>query len=41
VDYVVPILQQRGVFRKEYTGTTLREHYGLGRPESRYSVRGG
>lgn len=23
---VVPILQRRGVFRKDYTGTTLREH---------------
>jgi FMN-dependent oxidoreductase (nitrilotriacetate monooxygenase family) len=36
VDYVVPILQQRGVFRREYAGTTLREHYGLARPESRF-----
>lgn len=26
VDQVVPILQERGVFRKEYEGTTLREH---------------
>jgi FMN-dependent oxidoreductase (nitrilotriacetate monooxygenase family) len=26
---VVPILQERGVFRSEYTGTTLREHLGL------------
>ena len=23
---VVPVLQRRGVFRKEYTGRTLREH---------------
>ena len=23
---VVPVLQKRGVFRTEYTGTTLREH---------------
>jgi len=29
---VVPILQERGIFRKEYTGTTLREHLGLARP---------
>ncbi|MEU4625113.1 LLM class flavin-dependent oxidoreductase [Actinoplanes sp. NPDC023801] len=29
---VVPILQERGLFRTEYTGTTLREHYGLPRP---------
>jgi len=26
VDQVVPLLQARGVFRREYTGTTLREH---------------
>ena len=26
VDHVVPILQRRGVFRREYTGRTLREH---------------
>jgi FMN-dependent oxidoreductase (nitrilotriacetate monooxygenase family) len=26
---VVPLLQERGVFRAEYTGTTLREHLGL------------
>jgi FMN-dependent oxidoreductase (nitrilotriacetate monooxygenase family) len=35
VDQVVPILQQRGLFRTEYTGTTLREHYGLARPAGR------
>jgi FMN-dependent oxidoreductase (nitrilotriacetate monooxygenase family) len=29
---VVPILQERGLFRTEYEGTTLREHYGLPRP---------
>ncbi|WP_250279848.1 LLM class flavin-dependent oxidoreductase [Frankia sp. Cppng1_Ct_nod] len=32
VEQVVPILQQRGLFRTEYTGKTLREHYGLERP---------
>ncbi|AJE48829.1 LLM class flavin-dependent oxidoreductase [Celeribacter indicus] len=26
---VVPILQKRGLFRADYTGTTLREHFGL------------
>lgn len=26
---VVPILRKRGLFRSEYTGTTLREHLGL------------
>jgi FMN-dependent oxidoreductase (nitrilotriacetate monooxygenase family) len=34
VDTVVPILQERGIFRTEYEGTTLRDHYGLNRPES-------
>ncbi|QNS07095.1 NtaA/DmoA family FMN-dependent monooxygenase [Streptomyces xanthii] len=29
VDQVVPLLQERGVFRTEYTGTTLRSHLGL------------
>jgi len=28
-DRVVPLLQERGVFRTEYTGSTLREHLGL------------
>ena len=37
-DQVVPILRRRGLFREEYTGTTLREHYGLPRPESQYSL---
>jgi FMN-dependent oxidoreductase (nitrilotriacetate monooxygenase family) len=36
VDYVVPLLQKRGVFRSEYEGTTLREHYGLGRPATHF-----
>ncbi|AGL19032.1 LLM class flavin-dependent oxidoreductase [Actinoplanes sp. N902-109] len=33
---VVPILQERGLFRTEYEGTTLREHYGLPRPADRF-----
>ncbi|HWK44734.1 MAG TPA: LLM class flavin-dependent oxidoreductase [Stellaceae bacterium] len=32
VDLVVPELQRRGLFRREYTGRTLRDHLGLGRP---------
>ncbi|MGZ4273790.1 MAG: NtaA/DmoA family FMN-dependent monooxygenase [Solirubrobacteraceae bacterium] len=32
VDHVVPLLQQRGIARREYLGTTLREHLGLPRP---------
>jgi FMN-dependent oxidoreductase (nitrilotriacetate monooxygenase family) len=29
VDQVVPLLQERGVYRTEYTGRTLREHLGI------------
>ena len=36
VDRVVPELQRRGLFRKEYAGTTLRDHLGLPRPENRF-----
>ncbi|WP_311955373.1 LLM class flavin-dependent oxidoreductase [Halomonas garicola] len=32
VDQVVPVLQKRGLFRREYTETTLRGHLGLERP---------
>jgi FMN-dependent oxidoreductase (nitrilotriacetate monooxygenase family) len=35
---VVPILQERGLFRTEYQGTTLREHYGLPRPANRFAL---
>ena len=31
VDLVVPELQQRGLFRRDYEGTTLRDHFGLAR----------
>jgi FMN-dependent oxidoreductase (nitrilotriacetate monooxygenase family) len=37
VDHVIPIFRARGLFRTEYTGTTLRDHYGLPRPESQYA----
>jgi alkanesulfonate monooxygenase len=36
VDGVVPLLQQRGLFREEYSGSTLRDHLGLERPDNRY-----
>jgi FMN-dependent oxidoreductase (nitrilotriacetate monooxygenase family) len=36
VDQVVPELQGRGLFRKEYEGTTLRDHLGLPRPANRF-----
>jgi FMN-dependent oxidoreductase (nitrilotriacetate monooxygenase family) len=31
-DHVIPLLRKRGLFRHDYTGTTLREHYGVARP---------
>ncbi len=34
---VVPILRRRGLFRRKYSGATLRDHFGLPRPESRFS----
>jgi FMN-dependent oxidoreductase (nitrilotriacetate monooxygenase family) len=33
VQYVVPELQRRGIYRKDYTGATLRDHLSLARPE--------
>jgi FMN-dependent oxidoreductase (nitrilotriacetate monooxygenase family) len=36
VDKVVPELQRRGIFRREYEGNTLRENLGLPRPENRF-----
>jgi FMN-dependent oxidoreductase (nitrilotriacetate monooxygenase family) len=38
VEQVVPELQRRRLFRTEYTGRTLREHYGLARPASQFTV---
>jgi FMN-dependent oxidoreductase (nitrilotriacetate monooxygenase family) len=36
VDRVVPELQRRGLFRREYEGKTLRENLGLPRPPNRF-----
>ncbi|KAK5700656.1 hypothetical protein LTR97_005173 [Elasticomyces elasticus] len=33
---LVPELQRRGLFRRDYEGTTLREHLGLPRPANRF-----
>ena len=41
VDQVVPVLVERGLFRSEYTGTTLRDHYGLARPPHPRYLDGG
>ncbi len=35
-DKLVPVLQDRGLFRKDYAGKTLRENLGLPRPENRF-----
>ena len=40
VDTVVPILQDRGLFRREYEGTTLRENLGLRPHVNRYTIEG-
>ena len=39
IEEVVPILRRRGLFRTEYTRTTLRDHLGLARPASQYAPR--
>jgi len=36
VELVIPELQERGLFRSEYEGASLRERMGLERPKSRY-----
>ncbi len=33
VRFVIPELQKRGIYRKEYSGPTLRDHLGLKRPQ--------
>jgi FMN-dependent oxidoreductase (nitrilotriacetate monooxygenase family) len=37
IDQVVPVLQERGLYRTEYEGSTLRENLGLKRPPSSYA----
>jgi alkanesulfonate monooxygenase len=41
VDRVVPELQRRNLFRREYEGRTLRENLGLPRPENRFFEKRG
>ena len=36
IEQVIPILQSRGLFRKQYQGSTLRDHYDLERPKGRF-----
>ncbi len=37
-DAVAPILRDRGLLRREYAGTTLRENLGLPRPANRFAA---
>lgn len=39
VNLVVPILQERGLLRAAYEGTTLRDHLALATPASRYAAQ--
>jgi FMN-dependent oxidoreductase (nitrilotriacetate monooxygenase family) len=39
VDFVVPILQKRGIFRTEYEAETLRGNLGIPFPENRYAKK--
>ena len=36
VEKLVPILQQKGIYREDYEGSTLRENLGLPRPENQF-----
>lgn len=38
VDHVVPLLQAKGIFRREYPGTTFRETLGLDKPVNRHTA---
>lgn len=40
VDLVVPELQRRGLFRRDYAGRMLRDHLGLARPPRRHYAAG-
>jgi FMN-dependent oxidoreductase (nitrilotriacetate monooxygenase family) len=37
IEQVLPILRRKGLFREDYAGTTLREHYGLPVPANRFN----
>jgi FMN-dependent oxidoreductase (nitrilotriacetate monooxygenase family) len=39
VDLLIPELQRRNLFRTEYAGSTLRDHFGLARPQNRFFAR--
>jgi alkanesulfonate monooxygenase SsuD/methylene tetrahydromethanopterin reductase-like flavin-dependent oxidoreductase (luciferase family) len=37
VEHVIPLLRKRGLFREDYTGAMLRDHYDLPRPASQFA----
>jgi FMN-dependent oxidoreductase (nitrilotriacetate monooxygenase family) len=37
VEHVIPLLRKRGLFREDYTGSSLRDHYNLPRPASQFA----
>jgi FMN-dependent oxidoreductase (nitrilotriacetate monooxygenase family) len=39
IEQVLPILRSKGLFREEYAGTTLRDHYGLAVPANQFHRR--
>jgi alkanesulfonate monooxygenase SsuD/methylene tetrahydromethanopterin reductase-like flavin-dependent oxidoreductase (luciferase family) len=39
-ELVLPELRRRGLFRTEYAGSTLRDHFGLRRPSNRHAPTG-
>jgi FMN-dependent oxidoreductase (nitrilotriacetate monooxygenase family) len=40
IDHVLPILRSKGLFREDYSGNTLREHYGLPVPANQFDRDG-
>lgn len=38
LDGPVPLLQERGIFRREHVGDTLRDHLGIMAPDNRYTA---
>jgi FMN-dependent oxidoreductase (nitrilotriacetate monooxygenase family) len=38
IEHVLPLLRERGLFREDYEGVTLRDHYGLPRPANQFET---
>ena len=36
IEHVLPILRSKGLFREDYQGATLREHYGIPVPANQF-----